>query len=162
MRTLKVSVGVGGVVAILVVGMSLLVGLAQTNPFIGTWTLNVAKSKYNPGPPPKSLTSTWEAAGQGVKVTTKGVDAEGKPTASQWTANYDGKDYPVTGQPAWDAAALKRIDAYTVEFTRKRGGKVVQTGTYVVSKDGKTRTSTAKGINAKGEKISNVTVWEKQ
>lgn len=162
MKTLKVSVGVGGVVAILVVGMWPLVALAQTDPFIGTWTLNVAKSKYNPGPPPKSITATYEAAGQGVKVTTKGVDAEGKPTATQYTANYDGKDYPVAGQPDWDTTAVKRIDAYTVEFTRKRGGKVVQTGTNVVSKDGKTRTITAKGINAKGEKISNVTIWEKQ
>lgn len=164
MKTLKVSLGVGGVVAILVVGLvgiSPLAGLAQTDRFNGTWTLNVAKSKYSPGPPPKSQTVIYEATGQGVKVTSTGTDPEGKPTTTQYTANYDGNDYPVTGNPDWDTTVLKRVDANTVEFTRKRAGKVVQTGTNVVSKDGKTRTTTTKGINAKEEKISNVAVYEK-
>jgi len=164
-KTVDLSLGVCGVVAILVVG---LVGiappaaLAQPDLFNGTWTLNVAKSKYSPGPPPKSQTVIYEAAGQGVKVMAKGTDADGKPITTQYTANYDGKDYPVTSQPDWDTTALKRIDAHTAEFTRKRVGKVVQTGTNVVSKDGKTRTTTTTGINAKGEKINNVAVYEKK
>lgn len=164
MRILKISLGAAGVEAILaacLVAMSPVAGLAQTDSFVGTWKLNVAKSKYSPGPPPKSQTVTYQAAGQGIKVTATGTDAQGKPITIQYTANYDGKDYPVTGNPDWDATALKRIDAYTVEFTRKKAAKVVQTGTNVVSKDGKTRTISTKGIDARGEKINNVIIYEK-
>ena len=165
MRILKIFIGVGGVVAFLavcLVATSSLSSFAQTDPIIGTWKLNLAKSKYNPGPPPKSQTLTYEAAGQGVKVTNKIMGAEGKPIDIQFTANYDGKDYPVTGNPDWDTIAFKRIDAYKVEVTRKKAGKVVSTNTRVVSNDGKTMTITEKGVNAKGEKFSSIVVYEKQ
>lgn len=164
MKTFKMALGVGGFVAVLVVSLLAisLPALAQGSPFAGTWVLNVAKSKFSPGPPPKAQTSTYEAAGQGVKVTVKGTGADGKPIAMEYTANYDGKDYPVKGNSDYDATALKSIDANTVEFTRKKAGKVVQTGTNVVSKDGKTRTVTTKGTNAQGQQISSVAVYEKQ
>jgi hypothetical protein len=165
MRILKIFVGASGVVAFLAVClfvMSPLSNFAQADPIIGTWKLNLAKSKYSPGPPPKSQTVTYEAVGQGVKVTVKGTDAEGKPIDTQSTANFDGKDYPVTGNPGWDTIARKRIDAYKMEITRKKAGKVVSTATSVVSKDGKTRTLTENGVNAKGEKISNTLVYDKQ
>src|SRR5215475_6618363 len=127
MRILKIFIGVGGVVvflAVCLVATSSLSCYTQTDPFIGTWKLNLAKSKFSPGPPPKSQTVTYEAIGQGVKITVKGTDAEGKPIDIQSTANYDGKDYPVTGDPNVDMIALKRIDQHTVEFARKKGGKV--------------------------------------
>src|SRR5215510_4835147 len=165
MRIFKIFIGAGGVVAFLAVClfvMSPLSNFAQADPIIGTWKLNLAKSKFSPGPPPKSQTVTYEAVGQGVKVTAKGTDAEGKPLDIQTTANYDGKDYPVTGIPDWDTIAWKRIDAYKIEVTRKKAGKVVSTATNVVSNDGKTRTITEKGVNAKGEKISITWVYEKQ
>ena len=165
MRILKTFIGVGGVVAFLALCLfatSSLSSFAQTDPIIGTWKLNLTKSKLIPGPPPKSETITYEAVGQGVKVTVKGTDAEGKPINTQYTANYDGKDNPVTGNPDWDTQAWKRIDANTGESTRKKAGKVVSTATRVVSKDGKTMTLTEKGVNAKGEKISNIIVYEKQ
>src|SRR5262245_2237874 len=158
MRILKIFIGVGGVVAFLavcLVATSSLSSFAQTDHIIGTWKLNPTKSKFSPGPPPKSITLTYEAAGQGVKVTVKGADAEGKPINSQFTANFDGKDYPVSGNPDWDTTTWKRIDAYKTESTRKKAGKVVGTVTRVVSKDGKTHTQTEKVVNAKGEKISN-------
>jgi hypothetical protein len=163
MKVVKLSLGlsVGAVLALSLVALFPSSVLAQADGFLGTWTLNVAKSKYSPGPPPKAQTSTYEASGQGVKVTVKGTGADGKPTTMEFTANYDGKDYPVTGNADYDATSLKRIDAYTVEFTRKKGGKVVQTGTNVVSKDGKTRTVTTKGTNAQGQQISNVAIYEK-
>ena len=97
-----------------------------------------------------------------MKVSTKGVDTNGKPTLTAYTANYDGKDSAVTGNPDWDMTALKRVDANTVEFTRKKSGKVVQTGTNVVSKDGKIRTTTTTGVNAQGQKINNIAVYEKK
>src|SRR5262249_23047598 len=164
MRILKIFIRAGGVafLAVCLFAMSWLSGFAQTDPIIGTWKLNLAKSKFSPGPGPKNQTLTYEAVGQGVKVTVKITDAEGKPIDIQSTFNYDGKDYPVIGDPNVDAIALKRIDAHKVEFTRKKAGKVVVTGTSVVSKDGRTLTLTAKGTNAKGEKISNTLVFEKQ
>jgi hypothetical protein len=159
----RVSRGVG-IAVVLVTCLVLLAstGFAQGDSLVGTWVLNVAKSKYTPGPPPKDQTTIFEAAGQGLKVTTKGTDSTGKPTMTEYTANYDGKDYPVTGSPDWDMVSLKRINANTVEFTRKKAGKVVQTATSVVSKDGKTRTITSKGVNAQGQKINNIGVYEKK
>src|SRR5215467_5297117 len=145
MRILKIFIGVSGVVAFLAVCLfatSSLSSFAQTDPIIGTWKLNPTKSKFSPGPPPKSITLTYEAAGQGVKVTVKGTDAEGKPINSQFTANFDGKDYPVSGNPDWDTVAWKRIDAYKSEVSRKKAGKVLSTATRVISNDGKTLTFT--------------------
>ena len=165
MRIPKIFIGVGGVVAFLAVCLfatSSLSSFAQTDHIIGTWKLNLAKSKLNPGPPPKNQTLTYEAVGQGVKVTVKGTDAEGKPIDNQFTANFDGKDYPVSGNPDWDTVAWKRIDAYKSEVSRKKAGKVLSTATRVISNDGKTLTFTEKGVNGKGEKISNTVVYERQ
>jgi hypothetical protein len=122
----------------------------------------VAKSKYSPGPAPRSNTMKLEASGQGEKYTTEGVNAEGGRIAAQYTANFDGKDYPITGAPNADTVSLKRIDARTTERTNKKGGKVTVIITSVVSQDGKTITNTVKGTNAEGQTVSNVTVWEKQ
>ena len=164
MKTTRVSLsaGVAALVVIILVGIGAQSGFAQGDPFLGTWVLNVAKSKYQPGPPPKDQTSIYEASGQAVKVTTKGTDAAGKSTATMFTAGYDGKDYPVTGNPDWDATSLKRVNPNSVEFTRKKAGKVVQTGTNVISADGKTRTVTTTGVNAQGQKINNTAIYEKK
>jgi hypothetical protein len=133
-----------------------------TDPASGTWELNLAKSKFTPGPPPKSQTRTWEISGQSVKYTMKGVDAQGKPVLVQYAASYDGKDYPITGTPDSDMISFKRVDATTVQFTQKRAGKVVITGTRVVSKDGKVLTVTSSGTNAAGQSTSSVMVFEKR
>jgi hypothetical protein len=101
MRMVRVSHGVR-IAAVLVASLVVLAshaGFAQDDPLVGTWVLNVAKSKYTPGPPPKQQTTIFEAEGQGLKVTTKGTDSAGEPTMTAYTANYDGKDYPVTGNP---------------------------------------------------------------
>jgi hypothetical protein len=165
MKTLKVPFAVG-VAMLSVVALAAIwpqEALAQGNPFVGTWVLNVAKSKYTPGPPPKSQTVVWEAAGQGVKVSTTGVDATGKATApTGYTSNLDGKDVAVAGNPDWDMTSLKRVDANTLAFTRKKSGKVVQEGTITVSKDGKTRTNVTTGVNAQGQKINNTAVYDRK
>ena len=133
-----------------------------TDPIVGTWELNVAKSKYSPGPAPKSETRTYVVSGQDIKATSKGVDSAGQPTAGEWTINYDGKDRPQTGNPDADTLSLKRIDAFTTEFTQKRAGKVVITGTRIISRDGKVMTITTKGTNATGQTINDVGVFEKR
>jgi len=136
--------------------------LWAADPFVGTWKLNLAKSKYSPGPPPKNLTITYAATENGIKATTEGVNAEGKPVASTYAATYDGKETPVTGTGPYDTIALKRIDPNTVELTTKKDGKVVSKGKRVVSKDGKVMTVTSKGTNAKGEPTDNVAVYDRQ
>lgn len=146
-----------------VLGAGLMRVSAQaSNPRIGTWKLNVEKSKYSPGPAPQSLTMKIEAAGEGEKATTEGVNAAGTATMTQYTAHVDGKDYPMTGSQNADTVSLKRIDARTMERTDKKGEKVVATSTRVVSEDGKTMTVTTKGTNAQGQAVDNVSVWEKQ
>jgi hypothetical protein len=136
---------------------------AQTSdPRIGTWKLNVAKSKYSPGPAPQSLTVKVEPSGQGEKVTTEFVNADGTRTTTEYTANFDGKDYPLTGSQIADTVSLKRSNARTTVRTDKKGGKVAQTLRRIVSNDGKTMTVTTKGTNAQGQTVNNVAVFEKQ
>ena len=141
--------------------MSVFLG-AQADPAIGTWKLNVAKSKYVPGPLPKSNVITITAAGSGYHVVAKGEDAAGKPTAIDYTATFDGKDSPVKGAPAYDTTSMKRIDANTTEQTRTKEGKTVQTVTRKVSADGKTMTVTTRGKDEAGRTLNTVAVYDKQ
>lgn len=137
------------------------VGFAQTDPHAGTWVLNLEKSKYAPGTAPKSQTSVYSVDGQGIKVVTNAVTASGS-SKTEYSAAFDGKDHPVKGNPDWDTVAIKRADARTIEFTRKKGGKVVQTAKSVVAADGKTRTVTVTGVNAQGQKMNTVALYTKQ
>jgi len=129
--------------------------------FTGTWKLNEAKSKFSPGSP-KNITVVYEAVADNVKVTIDGVDGDGKPVHSEWTGQFDGKDYPVTGDPNSDSRSLKTIDDHTLTFTVKKGDKVTTTGRIVLSADGKTRTVTTTGTGPKGNKISGTAVYDKQ
>jgi hypothetical protein len=132
-----------------------------SNPNMGTWKLNEAKSKFPPGAP-KNQTVVYEAAGDKVKVTVDGVDGEGKPTHNEWTGMFDGKDYPLTGDPNADTRAYKKIDDRTTELTNKKGGKVVAMGKIVISADGKSRTVTVSGTDPMGKKMESTAVYDKQ
>ena len=152
---------------VLVGGLSLVVGstravLAQSDPAIGTWKLNTAKSRYDPGPMPKSNTIAITAAGSGYHVVAKGEDAKGQPTGIDYTATFDGKDSPVKGAPAYDTTSLKRVDANTTEQIRKKEGKMVQTATRKISADGKTMTVTTRGKDESGRTLNTVAVYDKQ
>jgi hypothetical protein len=129
--------------------------------FLGTWKLNEAKSKLSPATP-KNSTVLYEAAGDNVKVTIEGTDSDGKPTHNEWTGKFDGKDYPVTGDPSSDSRSLKKINDHTLTFAVKKGDKVTTTGRIVLSADGKTRTVTTSGTDSKGKKVSGTAVYEKQ
>jgi hypothetical protein len=136
---------------------------AQSNdPLNGTWNLNLGKSKFDAGAAPKSQTRTYEVSGDSVKQSLVGVDSQGKPVQSGFSAKYDGKDYPMTGNPDADTIAVQRIDPYTAKSMMKKNGKVVMQTTRKVSKDGKTATFTTQGTDAKGEKVANVLVFDKQ
>lgn len=129
--------------------------------FIGTWKLNEAKSKLNPAMS-KNSTVVYEAAGDSMKVTIEGTDVDGKPLHTEWTGKFDGKDYPVTGDSTSDARSVKKINEHTLTFSVKKGEKVINTGRIVLSHDGKTRTVTASGTDAKGKKFSTTAVYDKQ
>ena len=136
---------------------------AQSDPQVGVWKLNVAKSKYTPGPAPKSATTRIEAAGNGTKVIVDQELADGTSLHWEVTASYDGKDSPITGNnPNADMVSRTRINANTVQTIQKKGGKVVATQTSEVSTDGKTRTVTTKGVDGKGAPMNSVAVYEKQ
>jgi hypothetical protein len=149
--------------AIGVFALAVLATAQSKDPFVGTWRLNVEKSKYTPGPAPKSITSTYEAAGKGYKVSVKNEPASGPVQQYSYTSNLDGTDSPITGNnPNADTISVKRIDANTLETVNKKGGKVTTTQRNVVSADGKTRTVTTTGMDAQGQKVNSVGVFEKQ
>ena len=129
--------------------------------FLGTWKLNEAKSKLAPGMA-KNTTVVYEAAGDNVKVTIDGTDSEGKPMHNEWTGKFDGKDYPVTGDPSSDARSLKQVDDHTLTFAVKKGDKVTTTGRIALSADGKSRRVTTTGTDSKGNKVSGTAVYDKQ
>jgi hypothetical protein len=152
-------------VALLLFAVSSVVVFAQTASkpaFAGNWKLNVAKSKYTPGPSPKSQTAVVDAVDGGMKVVVDRVEADGQKTHFEWTAKFDGKDYPVKGDPSRDAVSVKKTDDYNLEITNKKAGKTMSTIKAVYAKDGKTRVETVTGTNAQGQKIENVTAWDRQ
>ena len=134
--------------------------LAQDNPFVGTWKLNVAKSKYNPGPAPQSSTRTWDAMGM---VMVNGVNAAGKSMSYGYTIKDDGKEYPTMGAipNTADKISSKKAGADMYEANFTKAGEQVETTTFKISKDGKTLTIHAKGKTPAGE-FDNLQVWEKQ
>jgi len=135
--------------------------LAADDAQMGTWKLNEAKSKIGAGAV-KNTTVVYEASGDSVKVTVDGVGSDGKPSHSEWTGKFDGKDSPVTGDPTTDTRAYTKVDDHTLTMINKKDGKATITGRITVSADGKTRTVTTSGTNAKGEKVNSKAVYEKQ
>ena len=149
-------------IGILFTALGLFVATAAADQLSGTWKMNPEKSKYSPGPAPKSLTVVVESDENNYKLDANGTDGDGKPLHVQYSGKFDGKDYPATGIANADTVSLKRIDADTLETQQKKDGKVVMTITTKVSKDGKTRTSTWRGKNAEGKDVHNIVVFEKQ
>jgi hypothetical protein len=134
--------------------------LAQSNPFVGTWKLNLASSKFNPGPPPQSQTRTWDASGM---VMVNGVGATGKPLSYGYSVTGDGKESPVMGAIPnhADMISTKKIDANTYEAKFTKAGKAIETTTFKVSNGGKTLTIHAMG-SADAGFVENLQVLEKQ
>jgi len=138
-----------------------MVAFAADNPHMGTWKLNEAKSKIGAGAP-KNGTVVYAPAGESIKVTVDGVDGTGKPTHSEWTGKFDGKEYPVTGEATADTRAYTKVDDTTLSFSQKKDGKVTMSGKIVVSADGKSRTVTTTVTGADGKKVDSTAVYDKQ
>ena len=142
-----------------------LVGLlcAADNPWTGTWKLNLAKSKISdPSMMPKSETIKVVAQGNDMKTTVDGVDAQGKAFHSAWSGKWDGKNYPVTGDPDIDMSAIAQIDTNTITVVNKKAGKEVISYRVTLSKDRKTQTVVAKTKDAKGQEVNITAVYDKQ
>ena len=129
---------------------------------LGVWVLNVDKSSYSPGPPPKSQSRTYEKVEEGTKATIVTVDAKGQTVTSRYTAKYDSLEYPLTGSATVDAIALKRVNATTAEATLTHARKLIGTARRVISEDGKTMTITFRGNDERGRAVTNVSVYDKK
>ena len=147
-----------GVAAVLAMGV---VCFAADDMYVGTWKLNEAKSKL-PAGATKNNTVIYEAAGDSVKVTVDGVTADGKAVHDEWTGKFDGKDYPLTGDPTADSRSYKKIDDHTMALANKKDGKVVASGRIVISADSKSRTLHLIGTDAAGKKDTSSAVYDKQ
>jgi hypothetical protein len=140
------------------------VGLkAADDAMLGSWKLNIAKSKFGSGPAIQAETNQVEPyGGNGIKLTAQITRADGAKVTESYAGTFDGKEFSVGGDPNVDAAYLKRIDSHTMERINKKAGKPTTTMKYVVSKDGKTKTVTITGSTAQGQPVNTVLVFEKQ
>jgi hypothetical protein len=134
---------------------------AAADPFSGTWRLNTAKSKYDPGPAPDSAMVTIQSDGVTTTVKTES-SFEGKPITVTYKANLDGTPAPMQGSPVADMVSVKKVDEQTREMKSMKDGKTVSESRATVSADGKTATVVGSGLNPKGAKVTFTALYEKQ
>jgi hypothetical protein len=144
----------------LIVSSAISAQSSQGDPRIGTWKLNVAKSKDNTR---KSETRTYTQSGDSVTAHIEIVNSGGSAQAYGYTGKSDGKDYPWTGQVPGGAetVSVKRV-GNTFTSGSKKGGKLLFTTRITFSADGKVMTLTTKGTDADGKPIDAVRVYDKQ
>lgn len=136
--------------------------LLAADASLGTWKMNMSKSKFSPGPAPKSVTATYSEDGGWIVVKTEGMDSDGKAISRTGRYKRDGNDYPYEGPNGKGMINLKQTDdRHIMAVTKLEAGGTITSRT-VISKDGKTRTQTSTGTNSKGEKVDTVTVFERQ
>ncbi len=132
---------------------------AQTQPgWFGTWTLNLGRSTYSPGPPPfKRATRTVTPSGDDITIVDEMVRNRGGITHLEWTGKFDGNDYPVQGVELVLTNAYRRVDDRTYELIQKIDGEVVATSRLTMSPDGRTITT----VNS-SKTASATTIYEKR
>jgi hypothetical protein len=136
--------------------------LLAADPMLGTWKMNVEKSKFSPGPAPKNVTSIYTKEGDWIVIKTEGVDSDGKPIGRTNRVKPDGNEYPFDGPNGPGKISIKKTDDYHSEaVTKLDGGGTITTRT-VVSEDGKTRTQTSTGTNSKGQSVNSTVVFERE
>jgi hypothetical protein len=129
---------------------------AQGKALVGSWTLDSAKSRFDPGPAPyKSMTLNFSATDRGLKSEVAGVDAKGRPINGSYMIVTDGKVYPVTGISAYDSSSYTPVGNNTTVYVRQKLGTTVVVGSRVLSKDGKTLTYREKSVDDFGRDKAN-------
>ena len=132
------------------------------NALMGTWKLNEGKSKFAPGATKNTTVTYAPAKGDMVKCTVDGVDKDGKPIHWTWVGKFDGKPYQIKGSPSFDTLTYKPVNDRTNETTATKAGKLVMTGTMTVAKDGKSRVVRLTGMDANGQKFTDMTYYDKR
>lgn len=158
---IRVLVCLAAALMITGVVMTSRVARAADDPMSGTWKVNLAKSKFDPGPAPKSLTTTITVENDTETFMSEGTDGAGNPTHAMFTAKIGGPDAPVTGIPYADTVSLKRVKPNHIVATLKKGGKVTMTVHVVVAEDGKSRRLTYEGKNEKGKAVHDEVVYDR-
>ena len=133
-----------------------------SDPNLGTWKLSEAKSRFS-ATAVKNYTVVYQVEGTNVRTTVDAIDPQGQPTHNEWTGKFDGQDYPIAGDPAATTRSnTKRSMTALTQFANKKNGKIILRGRIVISTDGKSRTVTAAGTTANGEKIKFTAVYDKE
>jgi len=158
MRNFMKTLLVGAVLA--VAGVA--VAATAPDPVVGTWQLNVAKSKFESGTAPKAQTRTYSQGDDGISVTVSGTAADGSSISQQSTFKYDNKAYPWSGSADFDAVSLKKVNGSAVSAALMKAGKKVGTSTRSISGHGKVLTLSSKITGADGKAHANVLVFDKQ
>ena len=135
---------------------------ASQDRILGTWVLNVAKSKYTPGPTPKSQRRTYEARPEGIKTTIVTVFPDGKSTTVEFVADYDSMEHPVTGSAGSDMIKMKKINDETAEAILSHAGTVIGVARRVISRDGKTMTISYQGKDSRDNLVKSESLYEKE
>jgi hypothetical protein len=148
--------------ALVVVVLSAPLAMRAADPVLGTWHLNLAKSRYDPGPPPKSQTRIYREDNGGVKAVVITVHKNGNSDTVYYPANYDGKEHAVSGSPDTDGILMKRVDEYTAESVLTHAGNTIGTARRTVYRDGQTMTITFKGPGESGQAVNNKAYYEKE
>ena len=128
---------------------------------VGMWTLDLSKSKFSPGPGPKSATLAFSETADEVKMIMDAVAPEGRVIHQEYTAKVDGKDHPVSGSPMVDAVSMTRKGNVRT-LVEKKDGKIVATHDGVLAADGKTFTVQSKGTDPQGQPVINSLVYVKK
>jgi len=136
--------------------------MRAADPVLGTWHLNLAKSRYDPGPPPKSQTRIYREENGEIKAVVVTVYKNGNSDTVHYAANYDGKEHPVDGSPDTDGILMKRVNEYTAESLLTHAGRTIGTARRTVSRDGQTMTISFKGPGESGQQVNNTTYYDKQ
>jgi len=153
------------VVSLVAVGTNLVLAAQSTSPkepdqLVGAWRLDVAKSRYRPGPAPLSETRTYVRVGENVLGVILREFANGRRERIEYTANYD-REYPVTGTEDYDMVVLKRIDRSTSEAVLSHAGRVFGTARRVVAPDGKSMTITFRRDSETGVSVLNFAYYDR-
>jgi hypothetical protein len=156
-------------VLVIVVPVILCANAQTSDPLNGTWKLNAAKSQVSPADlAQKSATTRFEVTQDAIKMVNDAVDVKGRATHAEYTAQFDGKDYPWKGtvdgkpNPDQDAVAVQRVDSHTYLVTNKLKGQTLTILRIVVAADGKSRTNTLIGKTVQGQPVNVTMVYEKQ
>jgi hypothetical protein len=148
---------------ILAAGCGMAAGAAESpDPVVGTWALNLAKSKFPQGTAPQSQTRVYTQSADGTSLNVTGVSADGTAMSQKSTFKYDGKEYPFSGSQDWDGISLRKVNNSTVNSTLKLGGKPVGTAVRSISDHGKTLTLTTNAKNTKGKRYHAIAVFDRQ